>query len=54
MGTSAPDDGAQPLGFNLEGPFLSPERKGAHDPALVRVAGRRPAELEPLIESCAS
>jgi N-acetylglucosamine-6-phosphate deacetylase len=29
----APADGAEPLGFNLEGPFLSPERKGAHDPA---------------------
>ena len=32
----APDDGAQPLGFNLEGPFLAPERRGAHDPALLR------------------
>ena len=32
----APDDGAQPLGFNLEGPFLAPARKGAHDPALLR------------------
>ena len=46
---NAPDDGAQPLGFNLEGPFLSPERKGAHDPALLRVpadVSRR--ELAPL------
>jgi N-acetylglucosamine-6-phosphate deacetylase len=33
---SAPADGAQPLGFNLEGPFLAPARKGAHDPALLR------------------
>ena len=33
----APDDGAQPLGFNLEGPFLAPARKGAHDP---RSSGR--------------
>ena len=32
----APDDGAQPLGFNLEGPFLAPSRKGAHDPAVLR------------------
>jgi len=33
---SAPADGSQPLGFNLEGPFLAPARKGAHDPALLR------------------
>ena len=33
---SAPADGAEPLGFNLEGPFLAPARKGAHDPALLR------------------
>jgi N-acetylglucosamine-6-phosphate deacetylase len=32
----APADGAEPLGFNLEGPFLAPARKGAHDPALLR------------------
>jgi N-acetylglucosamine-6-phosphate deacetylase len=32
----APDDGAQPLGFNLEGPFLAPSRRGAHDPAVLR------------------
>jgi N-acetylglucosamine-6-phosphate deacetylase len=47
----APSDGAAPLGFNLEGPFLSPERKGAHDPAHLRnpidVADN---ELEPLLE----
>jgi N-acetylglucosamine-6-phosphate deacetylase len=29
----APPDGAQPLGFNLEGPFLAEIRRGAHDPA---------------------
>ncbi|MEO6207606.1 MAG: N-acetylglucosamine-6-phosphate deacetylase [Candidatus Limnocylindrales bacterium] len=28
----APADGAEPLGFDLEGPFLSPDRSGAHDP----------------------
>ena len=32
----APADGAEPLGFNLEGPFLAPARKGAHDPVLLR------------------
>jgi N-acetylglucosamine-6-phosphate deacetylase len=32
----APADGAEPLGFNLEGPFLAPTRRGAHDPALLR------------------
>ena len=30
---AAPEDGAQPLGFNLEGPFLADARRGAHDPA---------------------
>jgi N-acetylglucosamine-6-phosphate deacetylase len=33
---SAPADGAEPLGFNLEGPFIAPARKGAHDPSLLR------------------
>jgi N-acetylglucosamine-6-phosphate deacetylase len=28
---AAPADGAEPLGFNLEGPFLSDARRGAHD-----------------------
>ena len=46
----APADGAEPLGFNLEGPFLAPSRCGAHDPAHLQVptAVPRPA-LEPLI-----
>jgi N-acetylglucosamine-6-phosphate deacetylase len=39
----APGDGAEPLGFNLEGPFIAPARKGAHDPALLRA----PADLAP-------
>ena len=30
---NAPDDGAQPLGFNFEGPFLAAARRGAHDMA---------------------
>jgi N-acetylglucosamine-6-phosphate deacetylase len=41
----APTGGAEPLGFNLEGPFLAPARKGAHDPALLRT----PADLDPAI-----
>jgi N-acetylglucosamine-6-phosphate deacetylase len=47
----APDDGAQPLGFNLEGPFLAPERRGAHDPALLRTpAAMEAGFLEPLLD----
>jgi N-acetylglucosamine-6-phosphate deacetylase len=47
----APADGAQPLGFNLEGPFLAPDRRGAHEPRYLRT----PAEvdrtaLEPMLE----
>ena len=45
----APDDGAEPLGFNLEGPFLAPARRGAHDPAHLRAPDGAPAStLEPL------
>lgn len=32
----APSDGAQPLGFNMEGPFLAEEKKGAHPADLLR------------------
>ena len=42
---NAPTGGAEPLGFNLEGPFLAPVRKGAHDAALLRT----PAELDPAL-----
>jgi N-acetylglucosamine-6-phosphate deacetylase len=46
----APGDGAEPLGFNLEGPFLSLERKGAHDPTFLRhPAEADEAELAPLL-----
>jgi N-acetylglucosamine-6-phosphate deacetylase len=47
----APDDGAEPLGFNLEGPFLAAARRGAHDPIhlLVPADVQRPT-LEPLID----
>ncbi|MEO8437147.1 MAG: N-acetylglucosamine-6-phosphate deacetylase [Chloroflexota bacterium] len=48
---TAPDDGAEPLGFNLEGPFLSNARRGAHDPTYLQA----PADvgrdvLLPLVE----
>jgi N-acetylglucosamine-6-phosphate deacetylase len=47
----APGDGAEPLGFNLEGPFLAPSRRGAHDPAHLRVpADVSRADLEPLLD----
>lgn len=47
----APTDGAEPLGFNLEGPFLAPTRHGAHDPALLLIPADVPVgDLEPLIE----
>lgn len=47
----APRDGAAPLGFNLEGPFLAPARRGAHDPKHLRVpADVDRSELEPLLE----
>ena len=39
------------LGANLEGPFLSPERRGAHDPRhLLRPADWSRAALEPLLD----
>ncbi len=48
----APPDGAQPLGFNLEGPFLAQARRGAHDPALLRNPADVPrAQVEPLVDS---
>ncbi len=37
----APADGSQPLGSNLEGPWLAQAKKGAHDPTLLR----SPADL---------
>ena len=38
----APADGAEPLGFNMEGPFLAPAKKGAHPLDLLR----HPADLD--------
>ena len=47
----SPSNGAEPLGFNLEGPFLAASRRGAHDGSYLRVpADVRRAELEPLLE----
>jgi N-acetylglucosamine-6-phosphate deacetylase len=44
-------DRAAALGFNLEGPFLSPSRRGAHDPAALQVPADVPrADLEPVID----
>lgn len=43
-------DRAEVLGFNLEGPLLAPERKGAHDLAFLRTpADLRGEELAPLL-----
>jgi len=41
--------GARVLGVHVEGPFLSPERHGAHDPALLR--DPTPAAVDALIEA---
>ncbi len=47
----APADGAEPLGFNLEGPFLATARRGAHDTAHLQVPAEvPPAALEPLVD----
>jgi N-acetylglucosamine-6-phosphate deacetylase len=48
---ATPANGAEPLGFNLEGPFLSAARRGAHDPTHLR----NPADfdetaIEPLLD----
>ena len=43
--------GAEALGFNLEGPYLAPARRGAHDPTNLQVPADVSFEaLEPLIE----
>ena len=48
---AAPDDGAEPLGFNLEGPFLADARRGVHNPAWIRdPADVATGELEGLLD----
>jgi N-acetylglucosamine-6-phosphate deacetylase len=48
---SAPPDGAEPLGFNLEGPFLAHARRGAHDPRhLISPAEAPQASLEAVVD----
>lgn len=47
---NAPADGSDPLGFNLEGPFISPRRKGAQNPAYIASPAAVSREaLEPLL-----
>jgi N-acetylglucosamine-6-phosphate deacetylase len=48
---ATPVNGAEPLGFNLEGPFLADARRGAHDPAFLTAPADVPrAALEPLLD----
>lgn len=37
QGAPAGQDGALPLGLHLEGPFLNPDKRGAHNPAYLRL-----------------
>ena len=47
----APDDGAAPLGFNLEGPFLADAKRGAHDPAMLSTP---PTRTRPTSSRCST
>ena len=48
---AAPADGAAPLGFNLEGPFLAEARKGAHEAIHLRApADVDASDLAPMLE----
>jgi N-acetylglucosamine-6-phosphate deacetylase len=47
----APDDGAEPLGFNIEGPCISPEKKGAQNEAFIQLpAAVDRSVLEPMLD----
>jgi N-acetylglucosamine-6-phosphate deacetylase len=47
----APRDGAEPLGFDMEGPFLAEAKRGAHPAALLRhPADVSEATLRPFLE----
>jgi N-acetylglucosamine-6-phosphate deacetylase len=47
----AAPDGAESVGFNLEGPFLAPGRRGAHDKAHLQVPVEVPrGDVEPLLD----
>lgn len=39
-----PSPGAEPLGIHLEGPYMSVERRGAHDPSWLRVPNSEETE----------
>lgn len=47
----SPNDGARPLGFNLEGPFLAAAKRGAHSESLLRhPSSVSDADLDDLID----
>ena len=51
---NAPADGAEPLGFNLEGPFLALARRGAHDPEHLRAPADAPPDaIDRLVDGLA-
>jgi N-acetylglucosamine-6-phosphate deacetylase len=49
--STSPSDGAIPLGFNLEGPFISHDRPGAQNPAFIRAPAEVAwTEVAPLVD----
>ncbi|MBA2719884.1 MAG: N-acetylglucosamine-6-phosphate deacetylase [Chloroflexi bacterium] len=48
---AAPANGADPIGFNIEGPFISHAKKGAHNPSLLLNPADVPwSDIEPLVD----
>jgi N-acetylglucosamine-6-phosphate deacetylase len=48
---AVPEDGAEPLGFNIEGPCISPEKKGAQNEAFIQLPSAIDrADLEPMLD----